>query len=486
MCTGAISSAPLAASGRRTRSRSVPSTWPGRGKPTPTPTSAGNGKRRLDHETAHSLHLARPARARVGHRASRRGRRGARLERHHPRGAGGRRAEQHRHDEDPGHGAPGGARRAELHQPPLRALRGPGGGAAGRGSGGRERGGRSRRPRAADPALRKRRPAGQGDRDRRARVRGGPGPPSRRDGEGSRHCGRAGRGRGDARPPQERRRVRPRAVHAGHRSRAVAAHAQPGPGSSLGTRSGDGGGQPARDATAMGPGHSVHALDGGAAAPAVAAGARERGLRARLQRGQARGREGQRRPHARAGRNGPLLVRGLTAELEPDRPRRRWPRRLDAWEQARLFALLNAAMADGFIAAADTRYLYNFWRPVTAIRAGDTDGNDATTPDPAWESYVNTPSMPDYPSTHSVLGAAATAVLARFLGTDQVGFTMTSGAPFASITRSFTSFSQAARENAESRILGGIHFRSACENGLALGESIGRRAMAHHLQPYQP
>jgi hypothetical protein len=123
---------------------------------------------------------------------------------------------------------------------------------------------------------------------------------------------------------------------------------------------------------------------------------------------------------------------------------------------------------------------------VTAIRASDTEGNDATTPDPAWESYVNTPSMPDYPSTHSVLGAAATAVLARFFGTDQVAFTMTSGAPFAGISRSFTSFSQAARENAESRILGGIHFRSACENGLALGENIGRRAMAHHLQRYQP
>jgi len=70
--------------------------------------------------------------------------------------------------------------------------------------------------------------------------------------------------------------------------------------------------------------------------------------------------------------------------------------------------------------------------------------------------------------------------------TDLVGFTMTSDAPFVGITRSFTSFSQAARENAESRILGGIHFRSACENGLALGESIGRRVIAHHLQRYQP
>jgi hypothetical protein len=160
-------------------------------------------------------------------------------------------------------------------------------------------------------------------------------------------------------------------------------------------------------------------------------------------------------------------------------------RALDRWEHARLLALVNAAMADGFIAGADTRYVHNIWRPVTAIRAADTDGNAATAADPTWESYVNTPALPDYPSTHSVLGAAGAAVLARFFGSDQIAFTMTSGAPFVGITRSFTSLSQAARENAESRVLGGIHFRSACQEGLALGERIGRRAYAQHLQPYR-
>jgi hypothetical protein len=159
--------------------------------------------------------------------------------------------------------------------------------------------------------------------------------------------------------------------------------------------------------------------------------------------------------------------------------------KLDAWDRARLFALLNAAMADGFIAGADTRYHYNVWRPVTAIRAGDTDGNDATAADPTWETYVNTPPIPDYPSTHSVLGAAASAVMARVLGSDQVAFTMTSGPPFAGITRSFESLSKAARENADSRVWGGIHFRSACDGGLALGERIGRRAAVHYLQRYQ-
>jgi hypothetical protein len=106
-------------------------------------------------------------------------------------------------------------------------------------------------------------------------------------------------------------------------------------------------------------------------------------------------------------------------------------RGLDRWENARLLALVNAAIADGFIAGADTRYLYNFWRPVTAIRAGDTDGNDATVADAAWETFLNTPPLPDYPSTHSVAGGAASAVLGRFFGSDKIAFTMTSGPPFS-------------------------------------------------------
>ena len=156
---------------------------------------------------------------------------------------------------------------------------------------------------------------------------------------------------------------------------------------------------------------------------------------------------------------------------------------LDRWELARLLALVNMAMADGFIAGWNTRYHYNLWRPVTAIRLADTDANPATEADPGWETFLNTPPIPDYPSTHSVLGAAAAAVLAELFGTDQVAFTMTSGAPFAGITRSFTSFSQAAQENADSRVYAGIHFRTACRDGVALGQKIGRRAARMYLLP---
>jgi PAP2 superfamily len=160
-------------------------------------------------------------------------------------------------------------------------------------------------------------------------------------------------------------------------------------------------------------------------------------------------------------------------------------RGLDQWDTARLLALVNAAITDGYVAGADTRYLYNFWRPVTAIRAGESDANDATAADTGWQSFLNTPPLPDYPSTHSVAGGAAAAILARFFGSDQVAFTMTSGPPFAKITRTFASFSQAAQENADSRVYAGIHFRSACRDGIKLGEQIGRRAFVQFLQPYR-
>lgn len=161
------------------------------------------------------------------------------------------------------------------------------------------------------------------------------------------------------------------------------------------------------------------------------------------------------------------------------------PRGLDLWKQARLFALVNLAMADGFIAGFDTRFFYNFWRPVTAIRAGDTDGNDLTVGDPHWETFLNTPAIPDYPSTHSVLGGAAAVVLARFFGTDRIAFTMTSGAPFPGLTRSYTSFSQAAQENADSRVYAGIHFRTACRHGVRLGRKIGKFAFRQTLRPIE-
>jgi hypothetical protein len=158
-------------------------------------------------------------------------------------------------------------------------------------------------------------------------------------------------------------------------------------------------------------------------------------------------------------------------------------RGLNLWDTARLLTLVNLAMADGYIAGFETKYDFNFWRPVTAIRAGDTDGNDATIADPNWSSLLNTPAIPDYTSTHSVAGGASAEVLRRFFDNDDVPITTTSGVPFAGLTRSYTSFSQAAAENGDSRVYAGIHFRSAVEDGIKQGEKIGHFVFRHALQP---
>jgi hypothetical protein len=148
-------------------------------------------------------------------------------------------------------------------------------------------------------------------------------------------------------------------------------------------------------------------------------------------------------------------------------------RGLDEWQSARLLALVNFAMADGFIGGFEAKYHYNYWRPATAIRESDA----------SWLPYLWTPPVPDHPSTHTVLGAAAAAVLARFFGSDLVSFSMTSGAPYAGITRRFWSFSQAAQENGASRIFAGIHFASAVRAGHEQGGRIGAWTYEHALRP---
>ena len=151
-------------------------------------------------------------------------------------------------------------------------------------------------------------------------------------------------------------------------------------------------------------------------------------------------------------------------------------------QNARVFALLNIAMADAAICAWDAKFTYDFWRPVTAIRNGDTDGNAATAGDPTWSSFIVTPPFPDYVSGHSTFSGAASRVLAMFYGTDNIAFT--TGSDFLpGVARHFTSFSAAAGEAAVSRLYGGIHFRSANEDGLAAGVEIGDWTFMRYMQP---
>jgi hypothetical protein len=152
---------------------------------------------------------------------------------------------------------------------------------------------------------------------------------------------------------------------------------------------------------------------------------------------------------------------------------------LDLWESGRLFALLSVAEADAAIAVWDSKRALPFWRPIAAIREADTDDNPSTQVDPTWTSLLGTPPYPDYNSGHSGLDGAAADVLRRFFETDDASFTLTQ----LGIVRSFTSFREASVEAANSRIWGGIHFRSACEDALMMGNNIGRQAFNHYFRP---
>jgi hypothetical protein len=166
---------------------------------------------------------------------------------------------------------------------------------------------------------------------------------------------------------------------------------------------------------------------------------------------------------------------------------------LDPWENARLFGLLNMALADGYVSSWDTKFHYRFWRPVTAIHMADTDGNPLTAGDPSWTPLQLTYPMPDYDSAHAVQGGAAAEVLARFFGTDDIAFTQcsltlppgsTCSDP-APVLRSYPGFSAAAAENGASRVYVGIHFRHASEKGVQHGRKIGGRAVRRFLKPVE-
>jgi membrane-associated phospholipid phosphatase len=150
-------------------------------------------------------------------------------------------------------------------------------------------------------------------------------------------------------------------------------------------------------------------------------------------------------------------------------------------ENARLFALLNLSMADAGIAVWDAKFVFRFWRPFSAIPLADDDGNPATVADPGWKTLVSTPNHQEYPSGHGGLSGAAALVLGRLFG-DKTTFThRTDTAPFA--PRTHRGFSAAADEANNSRIYGGIHFRSAVRAGRLIGDNVGRLAMETLMLP---
>jgi vanadium-dependent haloperoxidase-like protein len=154
---------------------------------------------------------------------------------------------------------------------------------------------------------------------------------------------------------------------------------------------------------------------------------------------------------------------------------------LDVVDASRFMAMTTVVGADALIACFDAKYHYAFWRPITAIRAGDTDGNPDTVADPNWLHLLPaTPNHPEYPSAHSCLTPATGRVIARFLGTRDIDFTIPSMTGLGD--RHFDRVSDLEYEVTNARIWGGIHYRSAVEVGTEIGKKVEHQVLAHHFR----
>jgi membrane-associated phospholipid phosphatase len=149
---------------------------------------------------------------------------------------------------------------------------------------------------------------------------------------------------------------------------------------------------------------------------------------------------------------------------------------------ARLAALLAMTMADTTAATAATRFAYRHWRPTTAIREADTDGDPLTPPDPAWSARAGSAGgTPEYVSGHSSYSGAAAAALAGFFCADHIGFGYATDSAPGGGPRTYPGFSAAAAEAGRSRVFGGQHFEFSNQAGLALGRSVAREVLATAL-----
>jgi hypothetical protein len=148
----------------------------------------------------------------------------------------------------------------------------------------------------------------------------------------------------------------------------------------------------------------------------------------------------------------------------------------DVTDNARLLAVAGMAMDDALIAVFDAKYAYNFWRPVTAIRNGDLDGNDATERDPGWTPFIDTPMHPEYPCAHCIVSASLGAVLEAEIGVGPVPRLSSASATAAGAVRTWTSVGDFVQEVALARIYDGVHYRNSSEVGTAMGKRIGELA----------
>ena len=157
--------------------------------------------------------------------------------------------------------------------------------------------------------------------------------------------------------------------------------------------------------------------------------------------------------------------------------------RLSLIDNARLFALVNIAATDAFIAVFDAKYKNNFWRPITAIRNGDIDGNDATSLDARWLPLVDTPLHPEYPCAHCITAGAVASVLEAQFGSAEVPAIEMFSPMAPGITRRWTRIGDYVTEVNHARIWGGIHYRHSTEVGETMGRQIGTLAVKRMLTP---
>ena len=165
---------------------------------------------------------------------------------------------------------------------------------------------------------------------------------------------------------------------------------------------------------------------------------------------------------------------------------------LSTAENARLYAMASLAAADGAIGCWNDKYYWNFWRPIDAIREAASDGNRKTEADTGWlplfdpspttSPPLSTPPFPDHPSGHSCVSGATLYAMQNFFGTDKIAFDITSPR-FPSTPRHYDRFSDALNEVIDARVWGGIHFRTADEQGAALGQKVARWEEKHFFQP---
>jgi hypothetical protein len=153
---------------------------------------------------------------------------------------------------------------------------------------------------------------------------------------------------------------------------------------------------------------------------------------------------------------------------------------MDLLTAARFEAIGFAAVSNSLIACWDAKYTYMFWRPVTAIQAGDTDGNERTNPDPAWSPFIATPAHPEYPSAHTTVGAGTLGFYTLWFKTYRFPLTVTGN---AGAVRHYSSAVEIVQEEGNARVWGGMHWRHSIEVGAVLGVRVGWYTARHLLQP---